>query len=126
MTWRRHCAVTPCAAHPGWDSLVSDLSPLDLDDLVDLSHVIQEVIGRALTPEESSRLKSAYQNAGSAPAGATLTALRTALQHEVNKTQLHDSSSFLISSLWARSPEQLLAATRATFASVPEDALACG
>lgn len=59
---------------------MSELSPLDLDDLVDLSHVIQEVIGRALTPEESSRLKSAYQTAGSAPAGATLKALQTALQ----------------------------------------------
>ena len=33
----------------------------NLDDVVALSHLIQEVIGRALRPEESSRLKSAYQ-----------------------------------------------------------------
>ncbi|ORX15976.1 hypothetical protein AWC31_00975 [Mycolicibacterium wolinskyi] len=52
---------------------------LDLDDLVDLSHVIQQVVGRSLSPDESSRLKTAYQTAGS-PAGATLHTLRTALE----------------------------------------------
>lgn len=52
---------------------------LDLDDLVDLSHVIQEVVGRPLRPDESSRLKTAYQSAGP-PAGATLQTLRAALE----------------------------------------------
>lgn len=59
---------------------MSELPPLDLDDLVDLSLVIQEIIGRALSPDEPSRLKSAYQAAGAAPAGTTLKALQTALQ----------------------------------------------
>ncbi|ART74398.1 hypothetical protein BTO20_37920 (plasmid) [Mycobacterium dioxanotrophicus] len=52
---------------------------LNLDDLVDLSHVIQQVVGRSLSPDESSRLKAAYQAAGTA-AGATLQTLRAALE----------------------------------------------
>lgn len=59
---------------------MSDAHRLDLDDLVELSHVIEEVIGRALSPDESSRLKAAYQAAGAVPAGTTLGALRERLQ----------------------------------------------
>lgn len=53
---------------------------LDLDGLVDLSDVIQAVIQRALSPDESSRLKSAYQAARTTPAGVTLRGLCDALQ----------------------------------------------
>lgn len=53
---------------------------LDLDDLVDLSRVIQDVVGRSLSPDESSRLKSAYQAAAAEPDGATLQALWAALE----------------------------------------------
>lgn len=60
---------------------MSELSRLDLDDLVDLSRVIQGVIRRALAPDESSRLKTAYQAARATPAGTTLEALNEALQH---------------------------------------------
>ena len=59
---------------------MSDAHRLDLDDLVELSHVIEEVIGRPLSPDESSRLKAAYQAAGAVPAGTTLGALRERLQ----------------------------------------------
>lgn len=53
---------------------------LDLDDLVDLSHVIEKVVGRPLTPDESSRLNAAYHEAGAVPSGATLRALCESLQ----------------------------------------------
>ncbi|SIJ22301.1 Uncharacterised protein [Mycobacteroides abscessus subsp. abscessus] len=46
--------------------------PLSLDDLVDVSALIQTLIGRALTPDESSQLKAAYQSARRTPDGATL------------------------------------------------------
>lgn len=59
---------------------MTELPPLDLDDLVDLSQVIQHVIGRALSPDESSRLKAAYQAAGTATKGPTLKTLHKVLQ----------------------------------------------
>lgn len=54
---------------------------INLDAIVDLSQLIQEVIGRSLNPEESSRLKSAYQAAEKTPAGATIKSMRDSLHH---------------------------------------------
>jgi hypothetical protein len=41
---------------------------------------IQQVIGCALNPDESSRLKAAYQAAGTATTGPTLKTLHKVLQ----------------------------------------------
>ncbi len=40
---------------------------LDLDDAVAVSEIVATMLGRPLTPNESSRLKSAYHRAGTLP-----------------------------------------------------------
>jgi hypothetical protein len=52
---------------------------VDLDDVVALCHLIEGVVGRPLNPEESSKLKAAYQRTQSAPGGATLHAMAQVL-----------------------------------------------
>ncbi|MCX6471207.1 MAG: hypothetical protein NTW76_18120 [Corynebacteriales bacterium] len=39
-------------------------SPLDLDDVVAIATIVETMLGRPMTPNESSRLKSAYQRGG--------------------------------------------------------------
>jgi hypothetical protein len=53
---------------------------LNLDDLVAVAQLIEGVTGRSLTPDESSRLKSAYQAARNRRGGATLHAITSALR----------------------------------------------
>jgi hypothetical protein len=53
--------------------------PLNLDDLVAVAQLIEGVTGRSLTPDESSRLKSAYRAAQNRRGGATLDAITSAL-----------------------------------------------
>lgn len=37
---------------------------LDLDDVVAVATIVEAMLGRPMTPNESSRLKSAYQRGG--------------------------------------------------------------
>ncbi|WP_160298572.1 hypothetical protein [Williamsia herbipolensis] len=37
---------------------------LDLDDIVAVATIVEAMLGRPMTPNESSRLKSAYQRGG--------------------------------------------------------------
>lgn len=39
-------------------------SPLDLDDAVAVATIVEAMLGRPMTPNESSRLKTAYQRGG--------------------------------------------------------------
>jgi hypothetical protein len=50
-------------------------NPLNLDDVVAVSRLIERVVGRSLTPDESSRLKCAYQAVQAQRGGATLQAI---------------------------------------------------
>ena len=43
---------------------------LDLDDAVAVANIVEAMLGRPLTPNESSRLKSAFQRSESLPAFA--------------------------------------------------------
>ena len=52
--------------------------PLNRDDLVALAEVFENVIGHSLSPDQSSRLKRAYQLAQSQSRGATLRAVADA------------------------------------------------
>jgi hypothetical protein len=53
---------------------------LNLDDLVAIAQLIEGLTGHALTPEESSRLKSAYQATQNRRGGATLHAIASILR----------------------------------------------
>lgn len=53
--------------------------PLNLDDVVALAAVIERITGRALSPDQSSALKNAYQAACSTGSGATLLAVAESL-----------------------------------------------
>ncbi len=55
--------------------LSSTVALLELDDVVALSRIVEGVCGHVLRPEDSSRLKAAYQGAQTIPGGPTLTAL---------------------------------------------------
>lgn len=55
--------------------------PLNLDDLTALTQLIEGVAGHALTPDESSKLKAAYQTAQKQHSRATLPAIATMLQN---------------------------------------------
>lgn len=55
--------------------------PLNLDDLVALSELIERAVGHSLAPEQSSRLKRAYHLAQSSAGGATLSAVAVAAAH---------------------------------------------
>ncbi|TEA09118.1 hypothetical protein [Mycobacteroides salmoniphilum] len=59
-----------------------DDSAVNLDDLVTLSQLLAAFLGRSLAPEESSRLKTAYQVARNGPDGATLQTIGAALEPE--------------------------------------------
>ncbi|MGY1994489.1 TetR/AcrR family transcriptional regulator [Mycolicibacterium fortuitum] len=73
---------------------MNDAHRLDLDDLVDLSYVIEGVVGRTLRPDESSRLKAAYLEAVAVTAGTTLRALGERLQRvELPQTGTVEPSS---------------------------------
>lgn len=52
--------------------------PLNLDDLVALADLIGQVMGRPLSPSQSSKLKSSYNLAQSESGGATLAAIAAA------------------------------------------------
>lgn len=55
--------------------LEQSAGPLSLDDVVALAAVIEGCTGHSLSPNQSSALKSAYQNAQSERGGATLQAI---------------------------------------------------
>ncbi len=52
---------------------------LGIDEIVTLAEIIAAVIGRPLMPQESSHLKTAFQNARVTTEGATLEAINTHL-----------------------------------------------
>lgn len=52
--------------------------PLNLDDLVALADLIGQITGHALSPNQSSKLKSSYQLARADSGGATLAAIAEA------------------------------------------------
>lgn len=57
-------------------------TPIGLDALVMVSQLMQSALRRSLIPEESSRLKHAYQVAKKDAGGATLQAVIAALERE--------------------------------------------
>ncbi|TKV35323.1 hypothetical protein CFA71_23945 [Mycobacteroides abscessus subsp. bolletii] len=52
---------------------------LDLDDVVALARIVEHLSGSALTPQQSSALRTAYRHAADSPAGATLPAMAAVL-----------------------------------------------
>ncbi len=67
--------MTPASPPPGERPTAEDVSPsghtptmtprrLDLDDVVAVAVIVEAMLGRPMTPNESSRLKSAYQRGG--------------------------------------------------------------
>jgi hypothetical protein len=82
------CGVANEVIHAGCPMLQSTppAGRLKLDDLVGVSQLIPEVIGRALTPDESSRLKSAYQSTQTKQGDTTLQRMTRALRSTSERT----------------------------------------
>lgn len=74
---------------------VLSTTPLSLDALVLVSQLLQSSLGRPMAPEESSRLKHAYQVAKKDEGGATLQTVIEALerhrQEEIENAHHHSA-----------------------------------
>ncbi|WP_132827764.1 hypothetical protein [Mycobacteroides abscessus] len=72
----------PCSAETPTHGAALSTTLLDLDALVLVSQLLQSSLGRPLAPEESSRLKRAYQVAKKDEGGETLQTVIEALERE--------------------------------------------